>query len=47
MFFNTAVPVGLLAHLLLVTPALAFQYMNTSGEGPPKGEDYYTLSNGN
>jgi hypothetical protein len=47
MFLRKAIPFGLFANIFLTTPALAFGYFNGTGDEPPKGEDYYTLSNGN
>jgi hypothetical protein len=47
MFLKIIVQSSLLASILLTSPALAFGWLNSSGEEPPMGEDYYTLSNGN
>jgi len=38
---------SLLASFFLASRALAFGWSNSSGEEPPMGEEYYTLSNGN
>lgn len=47
MFLKKVIQFGLFANIFLPTPAFAFKYFNGSGDEPPAGEEYYTLSNGN